>query len=154
MEIPVSAFTFLMISSEFAASRMAEVAQAFKCFTSYTPNNSLYDLIVFISFSAFAAVIEPLSNTSKPRRRGTRTSATLINSGISWGPGITSVINNLAALLPISMAANLTWDHCFFMQVIICFYLRANFFPDGPHIFITQFIIEPPGFHIVLQLDI
>ena len=121
--ISVSAFTFLIISSAFSASRIADVAHAFKCFTSYTSSKSLYDLIVFKSFSVLAGEMRPLSNTSKPRRRGTRTRATLINSGTSCGPGITSVINNLAALLPISIAANLTRGYCFFKQVIIYLYL-------------------------------
>ena len=116
-------------------------------------------------FSTLAGVISPLSNTSKPKRRGTRTKTTLIKSGTSCPRGpvagpvrkdsngdITSVINNLAALLPMSMADSLTGYLCFFVQVIISFNLRPDLLFCRMNVFISQFIIQPPCFHIILQL--
>src|ERR1043165_1276547 len=153
ISIPVSLFTFFSISAAFTASRIADVAAAFRCFTSYTSINSLYDLMVFINLSAFSGDISPLSNTSKPRRSGTRTSAILMNSGEAEGdPAIVSLISILAALLPISMAASLNVGQGFFVQIIIGFYLGTDFFPVGAHILIIQFIIQPPGFYIILEL--
>ena len=40
-----------------------------------------------------------------------------------WQARIAAVISNRAALLPISIAANLTRCLCFFVEVIICFHL-------------------------------
>src|SRR5712671_2907515 len=105
-------------------------------------------------FSTLAGDIWPLSNTSKPNRRGTRTKTTLINSGTPCGPEITSVISNLAALLPMSIADSLTGYLCFFVQVIVSFYLRPDFLFCRMHIFIAEFIIQPPCFYIILQLYI
>src|SRR5688572_24013042 len=102
--------------------------------------------------STLAFEITPLSNTSKPSRRGTRTSATLMNSGTDWGPRITSVINNLAALLPISIAANLTWDQCFFIQVIVGIELGPHFFTRTSYILVAQVIIQPARFYIIMEL--
>src|SRR5258706_2243232 len=103
-------------------------------------------------FSTLEADISPLSNTSKPKRRGTRTSTTLIKSKTPWGPDITSVINNLAALLPMSMAASLTVYLRFFVQVVISFYLGSDLLFCCSDIFIAEFIIQPSCFHIILQL--
>src|SRR5690606_4788111 len=133
-------------------SRMAEVAQAFRCCTSYTSSRSLYDLIVLITLSALAADISPLEKTSKPRRSGTRTRAILINSGFPFGFSSTSLINSLAALLPISMAASLNLGQCFFKQIIIDGFLRPDLFPSAFRIFILQHIIQYPCFCIILQL--
>src|SRR6266487_176093 len=109
--------------------------------------------MVLMILSTFVAEISPLSNTSKPRRRGTRTSASFINSGLALLPGITSLINNLAALLPISMAANLTMLQNFFRKKMISFKLRTCFlFAFERNIVIAQFIIQPSCIYIITQL--
>src|SRR6185295_12070394 len=155
ISIPVSALIFLMISFALTASRIAEVAQAFKCFTSYTSSRYLYDLMVLMILSVLAAEISPLSNTSKPKRRGTRIRAIFMNSGVTRVPLTTSLINNLAALLPISMAANLTMLQSFFCEEMVGFDLGTYFlFSFERNIFIAQFIVEPSCFYIITQLDV
>ena len=86
-----------------------------KLFVVPTPVGNLDDM----TFRA----IEVLKKVDFILAEDTRTSAVLINSEVPCGPEITSVINNLAALLPISIAASLTMGQCFFMQVVIGFYL-------------------------------
>src|SRR6476620_572714 len=138
ISMPVSALIFLMISFALTASRIADVAQAFKCFTSYTSNKYLYDFMVLMILSVFDAEISPLSNTSKPKRSGTRIRAIFINSGVTRVPLTTSLINNLAALLPISMAANLTMLQIFFCKEMIGFDLGTYFlFSFVGDIFVT-----------------
>src|SRR5689334_10482585 len=100
--------------------------------------------------SVLAAEISPLSNTSKPRRRGTRIRVIFINSGVTRVPGTTSLINNLAALLPISMAANLTMLQNFFCKEMIGFDLGAYFlFSFRRDIFVAQFVIQPSCLYII-----
>ena len=74
--------------------------------------------------------ISPLSKTSKPSRKGARTSAAFINSGLPCGPIITSEIRSLAALLPISIAASLNVYGClgFFIKIFIGLDLAADLF--------------------------
>src|SRR4030095_5649118 len=111
--------------------------------------------MVLMILSVLDAEISPLSNTSKPKRSGTRIRAILINSGVTRVPGTTSLINNLAALLPISMAANLTMLQGFFCKEMIRFDLGTHFlFSFERNIFITQFIIQPPCLNIIAQLDV
>src|SRR5438477_354127 len=100
--------------------------------------------MVLIILSVRSGEISPLSNTSKPRRRGTRTSAIFINSGLAFVPGTTSLINNLAALLPMSMAANLTMFQDFFCEKMVGLNLRAYFlFSFRGNVIVTQLIIQP-----------
>src|SRR5215510_12155982 len=111
--------------------------------------------MVLMILSVFDAEISPLSNTSKPRRSGTRMRVIFINSGVTRVPGTTSLINNLAALLPISMAANLTMLQSFFCKEIIGFDLGTYFlFSFGRDVFITQFIVQPSCLHSIAQLDV
>jgi len=94
----------------------------------------LYDLIVLIIFSVLKGEISPLSKTSNPSLSGTRIRAIFMNSGDEeWVivEGTTSQISNLAALLPISMAANLTMLQNFFCEETIGLDLGSYFlFPS------------------------
>jgi hypothetical protein len=54
----------------------------------------------------FSLEIKPYSNTSKPSRSGILTRLSLLNASLPFSFFITSVIKSLAALLPMSMAAN------------------------------------------------
>src|SRR5437588_12737004 len=111
--------------------------------------------MVLIILSVRSGEISPLSNTSKPRRRGTRTSAILINSGLAFVPGTTSLINNLAALLPMSMAANLTMFQDFFCEKMVGLNLRAYFlFSFRGNVIVTQLIIQPSCLYIIIQLNV
>src|SRR6478752_4846227 len=61
----------------------------------------------------FGLLISPFSKTSKPNRSGTRTRLSLLNCGFPLLT-IASDINNLAALLPMSIAANFTYVFFYF----------------------------------------
>ena len=63
--------------------------------------------MVCINMPVLSLEIEPLSNTSNPKRSGTRIRFNLLKEGLPLSSLITSVIKSLAALLPISIAANL-----------------------------------------------
>ena len=80
-----------------------------------------------------------MSNTSKPKRSGARTSAALINSGFPCGPFTTSEIRRRAALLPISIAANLNVYGClgFFVKILIGLNLAADLFSTGVDIIVV-----------------
>ena len=54
------------------ASRIAEVAQARRSFTSNISEINLNALIVLINSSSFLGEIIPFSKTSPPKRKGTR----------------------------------------------------------------------------------
>ena len=71
--------------------------------------------------------ISRFSNTSKPNRSGTRIRLSLLNCGLPSFVLLTSVINSLAALLPISIAANRTLFYRFLVEIVIRFYLRTYF---------------------------
>src|SRR5687767_15548809 len=103
-------------------------------------------------FSTLFAGISPWSNTSKPRRSGARTSAALINSVLPWGPFTTSEIRRRAALLPISIAANLNVYGClgFFIKIFIGFYLATDLFSSGIDVIITELIVQPSRFYIIV----
>ena len=55
----------------------------------------------------FGFEITPNSNTSNPSLNGTLTKFNLLKKGSPFWSELISVINSLAALLPISIAANL-----------------------------------------------
>src|SRR6185295_4453650 len=66
----------------------------------------LKERMVLSSIVVLISEISFLSNTSNPSRNGTRTRLSFSKSGF-FSDSITSVISNLAALLPISMAAKI-----------------------------------------------
>src|SRR6186713_2891146 len=131
--------------------------------------------------SVFSGEISFRSNTSKPSRRGTRTRLTLLNSTLPL-LRVVSVISSLAALLPISIAASrigscgligstLCCDpesgagrvqgYRFFsmkrlvIQIIINLDLGPYFhFRVVLLVFVQQLVVQPPGLHIIRELDI
>lgn len=64
----------------------------------------------------FESGINPVSNTSKPSLSGTLTRFNLSNRGFSTGLKTTSVISNLQAFEPISIAANLNVFYSLFLK--------------------------------------
>src|SRR5579871_3079754 len=71
--------------------------------------------MVLTIIAVFSWEISFFSNTSKPRRSGTLTRLSLLNSGLPFSV-VTSEISNLAALLPISIAASLIYWVWFIKQ--------------------------------------
>ena len=57
--------------------------------------------------------ISPFVKTSIPKRSGILKRLSLVNSGLPFLVSVTSLISNLAALLPISMAAILIFSKIF-----------------------------------------
>ncbi len=103
-----------------------------------------------------------VSNTSKPSLNGTLTRFSLLKKGFPFGCTVTSLMSNLAALLPISIAASINligrfdqisgkkkqsgkllsaFADYFFMQVIIGFHLGAQGFMAVFEIKVILFVI-------------
>src|SRR5689334_17757181 len=114
-------------------------------------------MVLMIMFSLSSEMILS-SNTSKPSLNGTRTRFSFWNCGLPCSLVNASEISNLAALLPISIAANRIYFNFNFielLQVIIYFFLRPDtIISISFNITVAQLVVEYSCLYVVCQLYI